>query len=820
MAVIAESVHATTQIVSAELSKKAFLLTWNPKKYSVGGSGTDDYGLNLKIGDIERWSCNTTQIKNGDDVYLIRLGVEPRGIVIKGVVVKESYKAEDWAGTEDTKRYIDFRVEELRMDCASGLLPMILLNTALPEQAWSIQSSGVAIREEVSPQLEALWNSGRGKHSLKQFVEWTQQDSVQQRSDWRSAYIRTVGICRDIIDGRNAIDDVALEEIWKGDNSGVTTIAPGFLSHDDFEKNKSLLREFTVRIANNPDAATMRSIRADWEKAKSQKQFRQMYNSAINRAFAGFDPSSYTTIVNVKDCRDLLDILNESFQFKESASDDWIALNASIKRCMAEAALQPDKVLVNNIGIWQILKNTRKRLPAESSIQNEITNEAVAESQSPTESFMNEGSKNCILYGPPGTGKTYNTINEALRILEPELLADPMVEREELLEAFNRYKAAGQVVFCTFHQSFSYEDFVEGLRANTDNGQVRYSVEAGIFKQLCQEAAKISDQPTADELLNGFIEQVAENPVTLETSRGKRFAVSYKYGNSTLTCLPEASGAGRDLPANISHIRQYMQGIRPGNIYCESYVKGIADHINAQLPLSEVIQQSSRVGVKPFVLIIDEINRGNISRIFGELITLIEPSKRAGEPEALSVQLPYSKEPFSVPSNVNLIGTMNTADRSLASLDIALRRRFTFKEMPPIYEDLDKIDVAGLNIGLLLRKMNARIEVLLDRDHCLGHAYFLPLRKENTLDKLAFIFRQQILPLLQEYFFEDWERIAWVLNDQNKDAALQFIQKADSNLASLFDAETAGKLQDRRWLINETAFKNIASYKAILGASE
>ena len=139
----------------------AFLLSWNPKKYSAGGSGNEDYGLNLKVGDVERWSCNTTQIQNGDDVYLIRLGVDPRGIVIKGVVVKDSYKAEDWAGTEDSKRYIDFRVEELRMDCASGLLPMILLTTSLPEQAWSIQSSGIAIKDEVLPRLLALWNTGK-----------------------------------------------------------------------------------------------------------------------------------------------------------------------------------------------------------------------------------------------------------------------------------------------------------------------------------------------------------------------------------------------------------------------------------------------------------------------------------------------------------------------------------------------------------------------------------------------------------------------------------------------------------------------------------
>ncbi|MEE3591218.1 AAA family ATPase, partial [Pseudomonas aeruginosa] len=123
------------------------------------------------------------------------------------------------------------------------------------------------------------------------------------------------------------------------------------------------------------------------------------------------------------------------------------------------------------------------------------------------------------------------------------------------------------------------------------------------------------------------------------------------------------------------------------------------------------------------VLIIDEINRGNVSRIFGELITLIEQSKRAGAEEALSVVLPYSKQRFSVPQNVYLIGTMNTADRSLAGLDIALRRRFEFREMPPRPELLDDVRIGGLNVGQLLRTMNQRIEVLLDRDHCLGHAY-------------------------------------------------------------------------------------------------
>lgn len=220
------------------------------------------------------------------------------------------------------------------------------------------------------------------------------------------------------------------------------------------------------------------------------------------------------------------------------------------------------------------------------------------------------------------------------------------------------------------------------------------------------------------------------------------------------------------------------------------------------------------------VLIIDEINRGNVSRIFGELITLIEPSKRAGAEEALSVVLPYSKKRFSVPNNLYLIGTMNTADRSLAGLDIALRRRFVFHEMPPMPELLDDVEVEGINIGQLLRVMNSRIEVLLDRDHRLGHAYFMPLKTDRTLHRLELIFRNQIIPLLQEYFFEDWERISWVLNDHQAPMRRTepFCRRPfdDQSLHALFGI-VAEQLSDRRWELNERAFKSPDSYRNILG---
>lgn len=236
--------------------------------------------------------------------------------------------------------------------------------------------------------------------------------------------------------------------------------------------------------------------------------------------------------------------------------------------------------------------------------------------------------------------------------------------------------------------------------------------------------------------------------------------------------------------------------------------------LEAEKPSAE--RGSAPGQIQPKVLIIDEINRGNVSRIFGELITLIEPSKRADAPEALHVTLPYSKERFSVPSNLYIIGTMNTADRSLTGLDIALRRRFDFKEMVPWPDLLDDIDFAGLDISELLSVMNDRVEVLLDRDHRLGHTYFLPLAEDPSLDLLARIFRQQILPLLQEYFFEDWSRIQLVLNDHRKAAENRFVTSRKTDASIFGDEITTLADKSERWLINEEAFNRIQAYLGII----
>lgn len=500
---------------------------------------------------------------------------------------------------------------------------------------------------------------------------------------------------------------------------------------------------------------------------------------------------------------------------------------------------------------------------------------------------------NTILYGPPGTGKTFSTIDETLKIIDPIFFNENAGNRSLLKARFDELVTAEQVRFVTFHQSFSYEDFVEGLRAETDDEtkQISYNVEDGIFKQICLDARR----PITSNVSLGVSEKPRIWKISIDGTNSSETR-KYCYANDEARIGWGYAGDLRktDLndpslklgPNDRSSLRNFSQDIQPGDIllciasnsevggvgvvqseysYDAKPPEGVMDdykhvlkvkwvlkgirfsilpHNNQVLFTLKTVYELRRFNwtelalaleksghtlpmfntaskmqesEKPHVLIIDEINRGNISRIFGELITLIEPSKRAGKDEALEVTLPYSKKPFSVPSNLYLIGTMNTADRSLAGLDIALRRRFTFKEMPPRPELLDGVTIDGVDLGELLRAMNARIEVLLDADHCLGHAYFMPLKENKTLDKLAFIFRQQVLPLLQEYFFEDWQRIAWVLNDQRKPSNLAFVQEPSADLASLFGNETKGNLQDRRWRINEEAFSNIESYRRILG---
>ena len=360
---------------------------------------------------------------------------------------------------------------------------------------------------------------------------------------------------------------------------------------------------------------------------------------------------------------------------------------------------------------------------------------------------------NQILYGPPGTGKTYNTVLKAMSIIDGVEYKD-VTDKEytELKNRFDELKQKGQIEFVTFHQSYSYEEFVEGIKPELDSEQLGYKLEDGIFKQICNKANE-KETNNFDDVYEQFLEAILEyeeennKPFTLKTSRNRVFGLKINSKNN-LTIL-----AGKDL--------QIAGTLTKNNL------KNISDWKYYAKPIHEYLTTNYNFGIskinnnKSYILIIDEINRGDVSKIFGELITLIEEDKRISNKYQMTTTLPYSKEAFGVPNNLYIIGTMNTADRSIALLDTALRRRFDFEEIMPKPELLADKVVAGINLEQLLKRINERVTEKYDRDHQIGHSYLMGVETEKDLERA---YKNRILPLLNEYFYNDTKTVSQILN--------------------------------------------------------
>lgn len=576
----------------------------------------------------------------------------------------------------------------------------------------------------------------------------------------------------------------------------------------------------------------------------------------------------------------ILQIINHA-QNKEFEYIDGIDLGDAVKWKIA-FLYAPDKTLLrivsrdafkylaqkNNIEsnrISQIQKELIKKKPDNidfydysSSLWNEYAKENDSKQDTLEEEKGNELANdnktvthplNQILYGPPGTGKTHNTVTKAIEILEKRKV-DRSEHRDDLKKKFDEYIQSGQIKFVTFHQSYGYEEFVEGLKAYTEDKNIHYRVEDGIFKEICKRIKECKEhkkwkvpqisEDRFDKLYDIYaanLPNYAKNETfnkKLKTSDGYEFYL-YKNTAQGIEARSASSADGNPMPMSKDSLKKILFDQDNSK---SSYRYGT--HPDAIL--------EDMLSTMPYVLIIDEINRGNISKIFGELITLIEPSKRLGAEDEIKVELPYSqhkkegeREKFGVPSNLYIIGTMNTADRSIALMDTALRRRFEFVEMMPQPELLDDIKITkikednkeeavdtGIELDKMLEVINERIEYLYDRDHTIGHAYFMSLKDSADISELASIFKNKILPLLQEYFYDDWEKIRLVLGDNQKEKTNEtnsddkqennktvFITKEEKNASDLFGEEIEDMKVKVSYGINHEAFNNPQSYKEI-----
>jgi 5-methylcytosine-specific restriction protein B len=478
-------------------------------------------------------------------------------------------------------------------------------------------------------------------------------------------------------------------------------------------------------------------------------------------------------------------------------------------------------------------------VPPHGSIAQPRTSDAFAqrESYNETDQYVTQPT-NLILYGPPGTGKTYATAAEAVR-----LCGESVPEgRKELMATYRRLSDAGRIEFVSFHQSISYEDFVEGLRptqaveggtagfelkpeqgvfrriarraeTSTGPGEVDFSLSGRqVFKMSIGEVANPDDDYLFEEAIAGHYtllgfdnidwsdDRFADRQAIIEAVRVKEGGepnaasgrvqmpfifrnwvkrgdiVVVSRGNGLFRAIGEVTGDYQFSPregGTYSHRRTVRwlwvdrAGVPVSEIYALNFSQKsiyLLTDANLNMPALEryiASQQHAGTGApEPFVLIIDEINRANISKVFGELITLLEPDKRIGQPNALRVRLPYSGDVFGVPTNLHIIGTMNTADRSIALLDTALRRRFEFRELMPDASLLGTVD--GIDLAALLATINDRIEYLFDREHQIGHAYFIRCESRADVDD---VMRHKVIPLLAEYFYEDWAKVAAVLGD-------------------------------------------------------
>ncbi|GDX07544.1 McrB family protein [Buttiauxella sp. A111] len=631
-----------------------------------------------------------------------------------------------------------------------------------------------------------------GKLTLSELIDFLAKDVNYEPSRWNQRYREFTRLLQQVPTFTVPGSEDLIKRLWYERDNGIASIRQGVPSLAEYQQSLPLLRELTERVRQQPDEATYQYVGSALQKAKETGLLKRMYWSLRNRVFAAFLPETCTSTVDENAFTKVADFLNKKFSLGLELNGSWLQKNHELKQAIHAQSPNADPYYVN-MAIWHLYELLRQR-------DNEQKQEKLSSITSTASSELTEiktlphSPMNVIYFGPPGTGKTFTLQQKMKEYTSHAVPADRDAWLDSRLESLNWMQVITLVLLdldkrAKVRQIIEHTWFQRKALLNGHNGNLSNTAWAALQSYTVPESLTVNyknrrepaifNKTDSSEwlLVESQLEQV-EDLVELyaELKRGpksaeaiQRFAVVTFHQSYGYEEFIEGIRARSDESGNISY------PIEPG-IFMRLCQRANADPAHR------------------YAIFIDEINRGNISKIFGELISLIEIDKRAGMSNAMSLQLSYSGDHFSVPANVDIIGAMNTADRSLALMDTALRRRFDFVEMMPDLSLLSGTKVKGIELESLLEKLNSRIEALYDREHTLGHAFFMPVKsaldagdEEAAFKQLKIAFQKKILPLLQEYFFDDWNKIRLVLADnQKQDDSLQFVIEKTDDLDTLF----------------------------------
>ena len=791
--------------------KKSWLISWNRQAFNW--DNYEDVCERTQNGQsyIRDWTFTSSNPRIGDEVYLIKLGQQPKGIIGHGRVKKETYEREHYnpekAAEGIKEKAIDVEFDRIINYEKERFISQDELNEKCSAQHWSPQSSGIEIKPEVLPELRLLWKAVTTDKDYwwPALSEYDPEIMTQEYHDlfldknvvkrtWLGALYEMyqmpghLGTCKQLGEryGHSPSHYIsyltsAAEKIAKKTNCKLTlgeenarywpVLFQGKTTTDKTQGNYCWkMRDPVVR------AIEMLIDEGEFSEKENRKMI-QFDHNIILYGPPGTGKTYKTVIFAVAIC--------------EGKTIDEVQKESYANVLKRYRALQDDGRIAfttfhQSYGYEEFIEGIKPKMDSDNETLGYVIQDGV----------FKEFCKRAKAVKVQAAGDS--GMKEQPRIWGMILGGTGMTELKKQCFADNEIRLGWSEV---------NDDDLNGNFAGDDT--VSWNAKHMVFDFI--NTMEIGDLVVIEKSSKsidaiGVITGEYEYDKS-QTRYPRRRSVKWLVKNIDQDMVPFLPNGRKKLSRFSLFAFDYV-GI-------EAITRILNDH--SSTPAVEMEQET-----KPFVFIIDEINRGNISKIFGELITLIEETKRAGASEAMEATLPYSGESFSVPNSVYILGTMNTADRSIALMDTALRRRFEFIEMMPDTEVLESLGVGTivigdeeLNVAKMLDVINERIEYLFDREHTIGHAFFTKLADSPSLETLAGIFEKNVIPLLQEYFYEDYEKIQLVLGDNAKEDEYKFILDKPLKEHEIFNGNPDIDLPEKGYVIQRKAFYKIESYKQI-----